>query len=88
MDCSVAIRAHWPKIVDWIDTVCHTDFRKHFQVMNVNDPNADITILCLEIKAANDATGTVVCDTRSPCLFVAFIGINCNLPNRAFFEFA
>ena len=84
MDHGVAIRTNRSKISDRIYDVLVTDLRKGYEVVNVNEPDSDLAIHCLEIETAGQAPAAVVGDATAPSLGVSFVCVDRHLQRRAF----
>ena len=66
MQHSVAVRAYGTEIFRRIYLVLISDFRYRYNVMNVNEPLADLSVTFLECKATYLATCPVATNTFLP----------------------
>jgi hypothetical protein len=56
----MTIGTNWSQIIYWIDSVGFADFVKWLQMMHMNDIFTDFAIDFFEIKATNNASGSVM----------------------------
>ena len=72
----MTIWAHGSQVFDWVNLVMFVNLRQWFQVMNMDVSCTDFAIVLLKIESANGTCASIVRDTVSTRIGIAFIGIH------------
>ncbi|MEX2188309.1 MAG: hypothetical protein WD875_15990 [Pirellulales bacterium] len=83
---SMAIRTHWPKILNWVDLVVRSNTRQSVEVMNVNEAGHYIPVNGHEIEAADETSRPVMLDTFFSCAGIALVTVDQDTLRAAFGE--
>ena len=77
MDDSMTVWADGAQMFDRVHFVRLLDLVKRDDMVNMNDFSGVLTVVLLEVEAADDTGKTIMLQTSTPRLFVTLIGVNC-----------
>lgn len=73
MNYRMTVWTNRTQILDRVQLVTLANFRKENEMMNVNEPVADLTECFSKTEPANETTSAIVRDARLTCAGITFV---------------